>query len=158
MRGLAQVVQDCGYPDFVCLQVEAARLRLPPRPAPCACPAPGASRATPLRLARTAAALLPTPPSPAHLGPPPLLLLLLLLLQEATPNIVRIWRASAWYERYRPSPVPADRPYFTHLLVKRAAAAPADCHFSEHRFPNSIMGEPPGRRGSRPSAPLSPAP
>jgi hypothetical protein len=144
MRGLAEVVERCEHPDFVCLQVRggpacmraclhaaalpAARqrhLNCAPRPAP---PASRRRHPTP-RPPRAAATR-----RPARLAPPP-------HPQEVTHNILDIWRKAEWYKKYRGSPVPMEQPYFTHLLVKKEGAAAGDQpSFSEQRFSHSRMG------------------
>lgn len=70
------------------------------------------------------------------------LYLLLLLLQEVTPFILELFINMDWWSQYHCCPPPGDAPYFTLLLVHKAAApGVSSSSFRERPFYNSVMGK-----------------
>ena len=61
--------------------------------------------------------------------------------QEATPNILSLWRAMPWWRLYASNVPPApQQPYFTVMCAKKATVALLEGPHSVP-FPGSQMGE-----------------
>ena len=134
MEGLAHLVEDCGYPDFLCLQVGVM-----------------ASAAGGLQAGHCGRHPDRLPPDPLLLTMPAGLLANVLparpaLLQEVSSSMTHLFKANGWMKRYtaprRSNGVPPVHGHTTLLLVKKTTCAAKPCQFAVQLFPSHLCERP----------------